>query len=69
VQWETKEQHILKCKISNENETVNTWNSYDQNHNNDLEEKVNKLMNMVKYFYFNIYLLFFFLIIKQFYLK
>lgn len=47
MQWETKEQHILKCKIFNENETVNTWNSYDQNHNNDLEQKVDRLMKVV----------------------
>lgn len=51
LQWETKEQHILKCKIASDNEAV-TWDSCDQNHNNELQKTVEKLMNTVKNFYF-----------------
>lgn len=55
MQWESKEQHILKCKIISENEPGNTWDSCDQNHqnyNHDLEQKVEKLITVVKYFFY-----------------
>lgn len=42
-----KEQHILKCKIAIENETMNILDFSDQNHNNNLDKKVEQLMNTV----------------------
>lgn len=38
----------------NENEAIDTWNSCDQNQNNELEKKIEKLVNVVKYF-INVY--------------
>lgn len=52
IQWESKEQHILKCKIVNENDTIDNWNPCDQNQNNELEKKVEQLAKVVKYFYY-----------------
>lgn len=50
MQWESKEQHILKCKIVNENQAEIVWDSCNQDHqnyNNELEQKVEKLTVLV----------------------
>jgi hypothetical protein len=50
MQWESKEQHILKCKIVSENEAGGAWDSCNQdhqNHNDELEQKVEKLILVV----------------------
>lgn len=51
MQWESKEQHILKCKMVSANDAGSTWDSCDlnhQNHNDNLEQKVEKLIVVVK---------------------
>lgn len=53
IQWESKEQHILKCKIGNEIEVNNTWDSFNPNHKTEIEQKIEHLMNVVKYLYFS----------------